>query len=341
MDNEALLEIFKNNRRVVSNVLENKTNAGTHPDDNTFAEGFGPLSYDVNVPAFIAAYTGQDARTVTKNIEQDVSQLSFIPKPNWTIRYDGLSKIPRLKDVLKSFQLKHGYKSTLAVNRFNTAPDYDPDNPYANMSQANNNYYSVLEIPAVTISEQFNPIIGVSLKTASDISFNAEWKKSRNLNLSLQSKNLSEDLSNEFVLGFGYVLKDFKGFSKKKKRRRSKRGDKDDDTANDDKTGKKNSLRDFARGGIVQNGKGRTLTMNLDLAYRDNVNLIYNLQDGTEGEPNRGSTSWNIEPSLEYQMYKNLAIRWFGRYQTSDPKNTTQGGFVAFSTGFTVRFNFN
>jgi cell surface protein SprA len=77
------------------------------------------------------------------------------------------------------------------------------------------------------------------------------------------------------------------------------------------------------------------------MSFRDNINIIYELTDATQGEPSRGQKALMIEPSLEYQLYKNLALRWFGSYQTSKPYNTEQNGFVAFQTGFTVRFNFN
>ena len=76
-------------------------------------------------------------------------------------------------------------------------------------------------------------------------------------------------------------------------------------------------------------------------SFRDNINLIYRLDDDTEGEPNRGQIAWSVEPSLEYQLYKNLALRWTAQYQKSRPYNLQQNGFVAFNTGITVRFNFN
>lgn len=331
-DNVELLQQFKQNRVLASNLLPNDT-IGGHPDGGGFAYGYGPLSYAANVPAFLAAYTGQEISSNNLNIERQIAAYDYIPKPNWQFRYNGLSKLKVFKDVFNSIQIKHGYKSTMGVSRFNTSPDFNENTQYSKLS-ANNNYYTEIEIPAVVIREQFSPLIGVSVKTKSDMSLNFEWKKSRNLNLNLQSKNLSEDLSNEMVFGFGYVFKDFKGFTSKKKKRTRRQKD-------EDKGDKKDGPIDFSKGGLITNDKGRTLTMNLDFSFRDNINLIYRLDDDTEGEPNRGQVAWSIEPSLEYQLYKNLALRWTAQYQKSRPYNLRQNGFVAFNTGITVRFNFN
>ncbi len=339
-DNEALLSEFKFNKIIVSNRLQNPSN-GSHPSSELYAEGYGPSSYAVNVPAFMAAYTGQSANSVSLNIEDQVSKLNYIPKPNWQIRYDGLSKIKSLKKIFKSVQLKHGYKSTIKVARFNSNIEYDQDNPFGKKSP-NDNYYTELEIPAMSITEQFNPIIGVSVKMNNDLKLKADWKKSRTLNLDLASQNLNEDLSNEFVFGFGYIIKDFKGFSRKKKRgRRAKKKDKKGDKEEKEEKANKN-LMDIAKGSILKNDKGRTLTINLDVSFRDNVSNNYRLAEASgEPEPTRGSKTLSIEPSLEYQLYKNLAIRWFGKYNTNQPANTSNPGRINFATGLTASFSFN
>ena len=40
--------------------------------------------------------------------------------PNWKVTYDGLAKLPGMKDIFSSFRLSHGYRSTLTVNSFQT-----------------------------------------------------------------------------------------------------------------------------------------------------------------------------------------------------------------------------
>ncbi len=337
-NNEDLLQIFKQNKLLVSGKLN--PSGDPHSVDSTYFKGYGALSSKVNIPAFYAAYTGQNINDINLDIRDEISALSYIPKPNWQVRYDGLSKIPAMKKIFKSFQLKHGYKSTMTVSRFNTNPNYNPTTAET-LESINGNYYAELEIPAISINEQFNPIIGVSVKTQSDMSINFEWKKARKLDLSLQATTLTEDLSNEFVFGFGYVLKDFKGFTSKKKRQRKKKDNPDNPDDPDAKDKKDKGAFDFSKGGLVTNEKGRTLTMNLDFSFRDNVSLIYNLGDDAPGEANRGTKTFNIEPSLDYQLYKNLSLRWFATYSKSQPYNTQQNGFITFATGFTVRFNFN
>ena len=62
-----------------------------------YALGYGRYSVDVLVPAFIAAYTGQDPTKVAliKQQNQNIKSNPFsgiIPKPNWSISYNGLSQ---------------------------------------------------------------------------------------------------------------------------------------------------------------------------------------------------------------------------------------------------------
>ena len=44
-----------------------------------------------------------------------------VAKPNWTITYNGLSKIGGLERIFTNVIIRHGYHSTLGMNSFNTA----------------------------------------------------------------------------------------------------------------------------------------------------------------------------------------------------------------------------
>ena len=71
------------------------------------------------------------------------------------------------------------------------------------------------------MSEQFTPLIGVSIKTKNDLKFDFEFKQSRALDLSLST--LRENKSKEIVIGAGYVLKKIKSSKVKKRRKTNKR----------------------------------------------------------------------------------------------------------------------
>src|SRR5690606_30789389 len=74
---------------------------------------------DVLIPAFLAAYTD----TPVEKIQLDV--LKTTPKPNWTLSYDGLTRIPAEKEIFSSIRISHAYRSTLTVNAINSSAKYD------------------------------------------------------------------------------------------------------------------------------------------------------------------------------------------------------------------------
>lgn len=318
---------FKQFKTQVSNdLLPNKAGAGTHPDDPAYKEGYGPTSYAVNVPAFLAAYTGKLPSEVPLDLNADVARTSFIPKPNWSLRYDGLSKLAFFRDILSSFTLRHGYRSTLNVSKFNSTPDFRDDQPFDLLS-ANNNYYSRLEIPAMSINEQFSPLIGIQLKTKNNINLNVEYKKSRQLDLRLNANELSETKGTEMVFGFGYVIQNFKGFSRVKKKRAGRGGAVDNAPVNNTN--------------VLQSVKNRSLTTNIDFSLRDDRSTIFRLENDNPAQPNRGQRSVTMRPNIEYQMYKNLAIRLFADYSHTTPYVNNSFPITRLQAGTTVRFTFN
>ncbi len=286
-----------------------------------YARGYGPTNYNVAVPAFLSAYTGMDRNTILDdhgNYQDQVSSKSFIPKPNWQVRYDGLGKLSIFKDILKSFSLKHGYKSNLRVNNFYQQINYQEDDNGVQLEDnfdLNGNYYSRFEIPAVQIDEQFSPLIGLSFKTHSDVVFDFEYRKNRNLDLRLQANELTERLGSEVIFGFGYIIKDFKGFGGgKKKRKRSRRKNKDGDQTDDKDDG-------LLGNGSQDNKKGRksafvkNLVFNLDFSLRDNITYKRDLSSAVpEANPTTGSRSITLNPTVDYEMNKYLTLRVYFNY---------------------------
>ena len=90
------------------------TNPVNDSVNNLYAGGFGPYSQDVLIPAFVSAYTGKAPGDVNLNV------FKTRPKVNWRVTYNGLSKFPALKEIFASFNISHGYSSTLTINNFQT-----------------------------------------------------------------------------------------------------------------------------------------------------------------------------------------------------------------------------
>ena len=97
---EDLVATFKANRVVVSHRLKNY-NTQEHPDYAVMLMA-GAYQLQCSGSFILAAYRGQDINKQSLNLESDVKSYNYIPRPNWILRYDGLSKLPWFKDWLNS-----------------------------------------------------------------------------------------------------------------------------------------------------------------------------------------------------------------------------------------------
>ncbi|HIF15069.1 MAG TPA: cell surface protein SprA, partial [Bacteroidetes bacterium] len=107
---------FEKNRKIISERLSYANpSSGLTPHDTLpgYYNGYGSTSQDVLIPAFMAAYTGQNVNEI--NINSPIRQKP-LPLPNWRIRYSGLSKIKALKKIFKSITISHSYSSTFSIN---------------------------------------------------------------------------------------------------------------------------------------------------------------------------------------------------------------------------------
>lgn len=210
---------FKDGDETFSNFLnarsEISTRLGGENDSslfsvNGFAEGYNATSQDVLIPAFLAAYSGKNPIAVSLNA------FPTLPKPNWRVTYDGLSKIEKLKKFFKSITLSHAYRSTYNVSSYTSNLLYnDPDNDgYTGTKEivssipTNPNFLAKDLINTITISEQWSPLIKVDIKLNNSVLVNFEYKKDRTLSLGLTSKTVTEVAGREIVVGTGYRLKD-------------------------------------------------------------------------------------------------------------------------------------
>src|ERR1019366_1865756 len=125
-----------------------------------YADGYGPLSQNVLIPAFLAAYTKSDPNKVNLN------PFNALPMPNWRIAYTGFSKFKWVQKVFTNLTISHGYNSTLTVNNFQTNLSYTGDGTMFKPSAKDSlsgNFISLYNMPSVVLNEQFSPLIGVDM----------------------------------------------------------------------------------------------------------------------------------------------------------------------------------
>ena len=205
---------FEANRIILSDRL-NVANpyAPNQKNLDGFWQGYGRYAQDVVIPAFLAAYTNKDPLSISliKNSNADLRSNPFsrlIPRPNWNVTYSGLSKIKGLQKIFTNFTIRHGYQSNLSMNSFNTALLFqDPFHygyPEFIDSTGAHNFIPYFLVPNITITEQFNPLIGFDISFANQLATNFEYKKSRTLSLSLIDYQLAENRSTEYTIGINW-----------------------------------------------------------------------------------------------------------------------------------------
>lgn len=194
-------ETFKENRITVANRIVADRNQGTGSvDADGFPERYSKTSQDVLLPAFFAAYTGQNVDRVNLDAFRD------IPIPNWNIKYTGLMRNKWFKKKFKRFSLTHGYRAAYSINSFQTNLEIQNDP----IDQETGNLLSEIIINNVVLTDQFNPLMRLDFEMKSSVSVLAEVRTDRTLSLSFDNNLLTEINGKEYTLGLGYRFKDVK-----------------------------------------------------------------------------------------------------------------------------------
>jgi cell surface protein SprA len=301
---------FIDNRSVISNRLQdenpNSTGIFENPSDTTnnpgYAQGYGPTSQDVLIPAFLAAYQGKNAGKVRLN------PFKTMPKPNWQISYNGLTRFKWAQKIFSNFSIRHGYNSTIQIGSFQTNFDYDGNGGYTepvSLDSLNGNFYSLYNVPNIVINEQLNPLIGFDMTFKNGIQARIDYKKSRTVTMNFTDFQMIENLSSTITAGVGYRVKGLKLPFKAK--------------------GKKVILHN-------------DLNMRFDFSYRDNVIVNHQLDQGVS-RPTSGSTVITVSPSIDYVINKQLNIRIFMDRNRTIPKTTASFPTTTTRAGITLRFS--
>ncbi|HEY4197479.1 MAG TPA: cell surface protein SprA, partial [Mucilaginibacter sp.] len=187
---------FLTDRAIISQRL-GKLNPNSLQQIGGYADGYGPNSQNVVVPAFLAAYTGRNANTI------GLGGFPNIPIPNWDMRYGGLARIPFFADLFESVDLKDGYRSTYTVGGYTSLLQYQETNGGVSSRDLNNDFLPLYQFSSVTIFEQFVPLLGVDVRFKNNVTANLEYRQSRTLSLSLTNSQLAQQNENDIVFGFG------------------------------------------------------------------------------------------------------------------------------------------
>jgi cell surface protein SprA len=309
----TVFQTFQDNRLRISNrVAEKNPYWDNKKDPNGYAIGYGKYSQDVLIPAFIAAYTGKDKESVAL-LNQNNSNIrsnpfsGMLPMPNWSIIYNGLSKIKPLSNFFTNISLTHGYNGNLSMNSFASSLMY-VDRLFLGapsfLDPISGNYIPYFLIPNITISERMEPLIGVNVTTVTQWSLRFEYKKSRLLALSLVDYQLSENNSKEWVFGTSYRARGLK--------------------------------LPFNIPGMNNAKLANDLTFRLDVGLRDMYNSNSRL-DQANAYGTGGQKEITLQPSIDYVLNSKINLKFFFDQRRTTPYISSSPPITSTRTGVNVR----
>ena len=318
--NSATYSNFLNYRLNVANrIADERINAGIPYDRNQlnndslpadnyinqFPYGYNPISKDVMLPAFLAAYSGQNINTI------GLGMFPVLPFPNWRLKYDGLTFYNAVQKYFKRITINHGYRSNYSVSSYQSNSAYENIRTFNSMNFTDKkdeltNTYFVPEYlaDAVTIDEKFIPLLGIDMQWKNDMSTKLEYKQSRMLTLSFSNNTLTELIRKEYVFGFGYKVPDLE-------------------------------IPMMIQGN--QKLFKSDLNFRFDFTYSDNYAVIRRIKEA-DNQLSAGQKNLSVKISTDYNLDK-VTLRLFYDRLVNTPRVSTSFKTSNTHVGFSLRFN--
>ena len=281
------------NRQLVSALLGQANPTSTKLPSGYF-DGYDGSQQQVVLGAFLTSYTNNTVNA------RNVNPIKNLPIPNWSINYNGLTKMAFMKKLAKNFVVRHGYSSTVSIAGMQTNLKA---NEAGTSRDINNNFEAQRVIQNVTIVERFSPLLGI------DATWNVggqglitkfEIKKERSATLSLSNNQVTEVLGTEWVIGTGYK------FSKVKI--------------------------------PIKNIPPSPVNLRFDLSIRDNLTVIRKIVENSN-QATAGQKVVSIKSSADYNVGPNLVIQAYYDQVITNPKIATSYPTGNMSCGIKLRFN--
>ena len=311
---------FLNNRDVINSRVQQQydgiayPNAGFIPTNlrgKPYEKSHGRIANntaDVLVPAFLAAYTGRDASNVGLN--PFLGLLNILP--NWSVTFDGLGRLPWMRDHFKSVNLTHAYTCKYAIGSYSSfstwVPALDLDNKQVgfvrDVATDNPIPSSAYDISSVTLTENFSPLIGLNMTMKNSLSAKVEYRKQRNISLNVNSVQITEGHTDEFVIGAGYTIKDLNFITKNRDGGQKK-------VSND-------------------------LKLNVDVSYKDIKTLLRKVEERIT-QASSGNKVFGIKISADYVLSQKINLQLFYDHQGTTPLISSSYPIKADNVGINIK----
>ncbi|MFZ4463064.1 MAG: cell surface protein SprA, partial [Bacteroidales bacterium] len=262
--------------------------------------GYGKGAQEVVMYSFLSSYSGKTPDQI------NLTPFPKIPFPNWSVNYNGLTKIPAVSKIFKTVNITHTYRSSYSINNWRTNVDFDPTDltkTYKNSDL----YITQYNIGMISITEQFSPLVGVDVGLQNNLTARVEYKKQRNLTMSFINNQLTEVGSTEFVIGTGYRIKNL-------------------------------SLIITSISGGKASKNTSDLVLKVDVGFRNDKTTLRRIEE-ENSQVSSGQKKMNIYVTADYQMSTKFNLQAFFKRDMSDPYVSNQYKNSNTFAGITMRFN--
>ena len=277
---------------------------GTYQQDTLngvlYPDGYSRTNNDVMMFAFMAAYSGQSPQSVP------LTPFPKIPKPNWRLTYNGLTRIDFIDQWFKTFTITHAYSSTYTVGGYSSNVLYkDGEDGYTWVKdQLGNNYVSKYDMNMVSINEQYSPLINLDMTLENSLILKIAIRKSRNIAMSFANNQITEINSNELIVGTGYRFKQVP--------------------------------LSIKFGGGQKTFKS-DINLRLDFSIRENKTVLRKMIEDVD-QISQGQSIMSINFSADYQFSKTLTFRAFYDQVVNHPFVSSQYPSSNIKGGISLRF---
>lgn len=295
----AVFDQFKNNRFTTASLLaQNDKRWNGEFDSTSFPKGYSRNSQDVLIGAFYSAYQG---KTPTK---QNVTGFPSIPLPNWSINYNGLTKIKAVGKVFSNINIRHAYTGRYSVAGYTQNLRYDPNEV---LTKPNQDFVPKNQIADVSITEGFFPLIGVNLATKNNWTIGFDYKRMRTVKLFAAQFNVTEIRNQDFSVTGGYRVQ-----------------------------GLVLPFRQHGRKVYLPNDFRFDLTLTLS----DNSTCVRKLNEDVN-KYTAGMRNFQFRPSITYQINKKINASFKYNRTVMNPKIATQFYTALTDFGLELRYILN
>lgn len=266
--------------------------------------GVNTASSDVLIPAFLAAYSGMDAKSIYLSPFPSLSAML----PNWRVTYDGLIRVGNLGNIFKAFVLTHAYQCTYSVGSYGSFLNWmevDGDRGFTlNETTGEPIPSSPYNISSVAITEKFAPLIGVQVTLKNDLKITGEYRDSRTLTLNSDAGQLVEAQSHNITLGLGYKIVGF------------------------------NTVLKMAGSG---RGISNDLTLNADFSIQQNHALIRRIESNYT-QATSGTRTLGFNFSANYVLNRRVTLGAFLDHQVNTPL-ISSSAYPTSNSSYGINFN--